>query len=519
MTGLAGLATSYLTAAVLNVREAPVVAVGELVIRATPGNVAERAIALVGQWDKPLLITGVVIGSVAVFVVAGLLGRSHVWLGTLAFTVLGTLAVVAVLTSPVDTQSGLIPVMVGYVTWLAAFGWLTAQLRRPSDAIPVSQPAVVAGASVNGASVDGAPVDGAQVDGVSRRGFLVRVGVVTLVATGAAFGGRVWGAGARKVEQVRKLIRLDGVTMPVVPKGARVGLPGVTAWQTPADQFYRIDTALAVPTIDPQEWTLRIHGLVEREIEVTYQQLLDRQKTEMWVTINCVSNPVGGPLIGNAWWSGVRVADLLALAGPLEGADAVLQTSEDGWTCSTPLAALLDARNALLAVAMNGEPLPIDHGFPVRTIVPGLYGYVSACKWVVDMRVTRFDKIAAYWTERGWSEQGPVKMSSRVDVPASGDKVPAGALRVGGVAWAQYTGIQGVEVSLDGGPWVPAEIGQVPTNDAWVQWAATLQVAAGDHEVTVRAIDKLGEVQTGEVRDVVPDGATGWHSVDFTAEA
>lgn len=507
MTGLAGLATSYLAASALSVREAPVVAVGELVIRATPGNLAERAIALVGQWDKPLLITGVVIGSVAVFVVAGLLGRRHVWLGTLAFTVLGAVAVVAVLTNPVDTQSGLVPVVVGYLTWLVAFGWLTAQLRRPSRVLAVADPAHPEVAT------------GVAADGVSRRGFLVRGGVVTLVATGAAIGGRVWGAGARKVEQARKLIRLEGVTMPVIPKGARVGLPGITAWRTPAEEFYRIDTALAVPTIDPQEWTLRIHGLVEREIEVTYQQLLDRQKTEMWVTINCVSNPVGGNLIGNAWWSGVRIADLLELARPLEGADAVLQTSEDGWTCSTPLDALLDARNALLAIAMNGSPLPIDHGFPVRTIVPGLYGYVSACKWVVDMRVTRFDKIAAYWTERGWSEQGPVKMSSRIDVPASGDTVPAGALRVGGVAWAQYTGIQAVEVSLDGGPWVPAEIGQVPTNDTWVQWAATLQVAEGDHQVAVRATDKLGEVQTGEVRDVVPDGATGWHSVDFTVEA
>jgi len=498
LTGLAGLATSYLTASILNVREAPVVAVGELVIRITPGNLAERAIGLVGQWDKPLLIAGVVLGSIAVFVAAGLLGRRHVWLGTLAFTVLGAVAVAAVLTNPVDTQSGLIPVVVGYATWLVAFGWLSAMLRRPARAGVPSQP---------------------TADSVSRRGFLIRAGVVTLVATGAAVGGRVWGAGARKVEQVRKLIRLDGVSMPKIPKGARIGLSGVTAWQTPDEEFYRIDTALAVPTIDPQEWTLRIHGLVEREIELTYQDLLDRQKTEMWVTINCVSNPVGGTLIGNAWWSGVRVADLLELAGPIEGADAVLQTSEDGWTCSTPLAALQDARNALLAVAMNGAPLPIDHGFPVRTIVPGLYGYVSACKWVVDMRVTRFDKVAAYWTERGWSEQGPVKMSSRIDVPASGDTVTAGELRVGGVAWAQYTGIEGVEVSLDGGPWVPAEIAHVPTNDTWVQWAATLQVAEGDHEVAVRATDKLGAVQTGEVQDVVPDGATGWHSVDFTAEA
>jgi DMSO/TMAO reductase YedYZ molybdopterin-dependent catalytic subunit len=195
-----------------------------------------------------------------------------------------------------------------------------------------------------------------------------------------------------------------------------------------------------------------------------------------------------------------------------------LQTSHDGWTCGTPLVALTDARDAMLAVAMNGEPLPLEHGFPVRTIVPGLYGYVSACKWVVDLEVTRFDQIRAYWTARGWSEEGPVKIASRIDVPSSGDTVTAGALRVGGVAWAQHTGIESVEVALDGGEWQPAEVAHVPTTDTWVQWAATVAVEPGDHLVRVRAIDKGRNVQTGVERDVLPDGATGWHTVDFTAE-
>ena len=209
--------------------------------------------------------------------------------------------------------------------------------------------------------------------------------------------------------------------------------------------------------------------------------------------------------------------DLLARAGVHPDADAVLQTSDDGWTCGTPLSALTDDRDAMLAVAMNGQPLPIDHGFPVRTIVPGLYGYVSACKWVVDMEVTRFSDFQAYWTERGWSERGPVKMSSRIDVPHSGAEVEAGDVRVGGVAWAQHIGIEAVEVSLDGTDWRPADISHPPTDDAWVQWAATLAVEPGDHVLRVRATDRNGLVQTGVERDVLPDGSTGWHTIGVTA--
>jgi Oxidoreductase molybdopterin binding domain len=242
-----------------------------------------------------------------------------------------------------------------------------------------------------------------------------------------------------------------------------------------------------------------------------------RELTEAWVTLNCVSNAVGGSLIGNAWWSGVRTADLLKEAGVLPGADAVLQTSDDGWTCGTPVAALTDDRNAMLAVAMNGQALPIEHGFPVRTLVPGLYGFVSACKWVVDWEVTSFSEFSAFWTSRGWSEQAPVKIASRIDVPDNGTEVHGGSVRAGGMAWHQHTGISGVQVSLDGGAWQPAEIGDADLVDSWVQWTATLDVDEGDHVLRVRAIGADGEVQTGVEADVVPDGATGWHSVEFSA--
>jgi hypothetical protein len=195
----------------------------------------------------------------------------------------------------------------------------------------------------------------------------------------------------------------------------------------------------------------------------------------------------------------------------------VLQTSDDGWTCGTPLAALTDSRDAMLAIAMNGRPLPVEHGFPVRTIVPGLYGFVSACKWVVDIEVTRFDRIEAYWTGKGWAEQAPVRLASRIDVPRSGAEVDAGEVRVGGVAWQQQVGVRGVEISLDGGAWEPVLLGKAPTIDTWVQWAGTVTVTPGDHVLRVRATSADGEVQTGAERDVVPDGATGWHQVDFSA--
>jgi DMSO/TMAO reductase YedYZ molybdopterin-dependent catalytic subunit len=257
--------------------------------------------------------------------------------------------------------------------------------------------------------------------------------------------------------------------------------------------------------------------MVEREIVISYNELVAREITEDWITLGCVSNTVGGGLVGNAWWSGVRLAGLLAEAGPKAGANAVLQTSDDGWTCGTPLAALVDERNAMLAVAMNGQPLPIEHGFPVRTIVPGFYGYVSACKWVVDMEVTRFDKIDAFWTRKGWSEQGPVKMASRIDTPDGGAQVDAGAHVFAGNAWSQHTGIAKVEVQLDGGRWQAAELGTAPNDDTWVQWRITLDLEPGDHEVRVRATDKDGDSQTGVERDVLPDGATGWHTITISA--
>ncbi len=497
VAGAVGLAVSYAAAGLLHVRESPSVAVAEGVIALTPGWLAEWAIQTFRSQDKNVLLIGMFLIMTIVFALLGRVARQRWWASVAGFVVLAAIGAVAVAVKPATTAWDFVPVVVGLITWVVVIAVLAEWLRKwelvEESGEPTSEPTH------------------------SRRRFFVTIGAAAAVAGLAGIVGRWWGSGRREVEESRRLLRLDEVTEGQVPRGAEVGVKGVPPWRTPAADFYLIDTAIIKPTIVPKDWELRIHGMVEREIVLTYEDLVSREITEDWITLNCVSNPVGGELIGNAWWSGARLAAILAEAGPHEDADAVLQRSDDGWTCGTPLATLMDERNAMLAVAMNGEPLPVEHGFPVRTIVPGLYGYVSACKWVVDMEVTRFDQMEAYWTGKGWSEQGPVKMSSRIDVPESGGSVEAGTVVCAGTAWSQHTGIEEVHVSLDGGAWKPATLAKVPNDDTWVQWRVELEVEKGDHELRVRATDKEGLVQTGAVRDVLPDGATGWDSTDFSA--
>ncbi len=499
VAGFAGLATSYFVAMVMTIRESPVVAVAELVIKLTPGPVAERAIRILGHHDKQFLVLVILLVLGLLFAWAGRLAQRSWWQPLVLFAVIAGLGALAVVIQYDATLSNLMPVLVGFLTWVVCLALLTEPLRggRPAD--------------------EAGGVDDGTSSGTPRRGFVVGAGLMVLASVGVAVAGRILGSGRRHVEEARRLIRLPGVSAPTPPAKATLEVPGITPWRTPTKTFYQVHTALVPPAIEPAEWQVRIHGLVDRELVLTYDDLLRREFTEGWITLNCVSNPVGGPLIGNAWWSGVALAGLLHEVGVHADADALLQTSQDGWTCGTPLAALTRNRKAMLAVAMNGQALPIEHGFPVRTLVPGLYGYVSACKWVVDLEVTRFEDISAYWVERGWAEQAPVKISSRIDVPRADDEVESGRVTVAGVAWAQHTGISAVEVSLDGGPWELVGLGKPDIVDAWVQWATTLDVGAGDHVLRVRATGRDGEVQTGAVADVLPDGATGWHTVEFTA--
>ncbi len=484
-----GLGAAELVGGLLHRGTSPVLAVGEAVIEFVPGGLAETAIQVLGTWDKPLLVAGTVLITLLVGAVAGLLARRALLGGLAVLIALGVLAGGAILAGgggSDDVVTTVVAVVVAAVT-------LTLLVpRAPTSREHGSQP--------------------------TRRGFLLLTGTAAVGAVALAVAGNAIGRGRRLVEDARRGLRLP-VRKPRVPDGVEVDLAGVGPWQTPNAQFYRIDTRLAVPEVDPKEWRLRIHGMVEQEVEIGYDELINLGLRDTWLTLTCVSNEVGAGLVGNAWWSGVPVARLLDRAGVSPEADAVLQTSVDDWTCSTPLAALTDGRDALLAVAMNGEPLPLEHGFPVRMVVPGLYGYVSATKWLVDLEVTRFDEVSAYWTERGWSGRGPIKLSSRIDAPRSGASVKQGRVGVGGVAWAQGTGIDRVEVRVDDGPWHEARLAAVPNVDTWRQWAWTWPDATpGEHRLTVRATDADGRMQIRREQGVVPDGATGWHQIAVEVE-
>ncbi|MGP4032329.1 molybdopterin-dependent oxidoreductase [Pseudarthrobacter sp. 1C304] len=357
------------------------------------------------------------------------------------------------------------------------------------------------------------PVPAAQP--ASRRRFFQVLGGTAAAGVLAGVLASTFRGAAAVVSELRSKLALPAPASPAppIPAGAEVRLDGVGPLVTPNKDFYRIDTALRVPVLDPGQWTLKVTGLVEREVSLDFAALLAKPLVERHVTIACVSNEVGGDLIGNARWLGWPVRELLALAGPKDGADMVLSRSSDGWTAGTPLEVLTDSRDALLAVGMNGEPLPLEHGFPARLIVPGLYGYVSATKWVTELKVTRFADDVGYWTPRGWSEHGPIKTSSRIDVPRDGRSVSAGTVAFGGVAWAQHTGIGKVELRVNRGAWQQAELAPGISTDTWYQWKLALPLTPGRYEVQVRATDLTGAPQVEDRAPVAPSGATGFHTV------
>jgi DMSO/TMAO reductase YedYZ molybdopterin-dependent catalytic subunit len=355
--------------------------------------------------------------------------------------------------------------------------------------------------------------DSAAVN-LDRRHFLWTAGVGAALAIGA---GGVGGFLSRRfrADESRASVRIPAPASPASDSPAGFdAVDGISPFFTPNDRFYRVDTALLVPAVTAEDWQLRIHGMVDRELTLTYEQLLARPLIERDVTLTCVSNPVGGHYLGNARWIGAPLRDILEEAGVRPGADQLVARSVDGFTVGTPTAALLDGRDAMLTVGMNGEPLPISHGFPVRVVVPGLYGYVSATKWVVDMELTTFGAYDAYWIVRGWAQQAPIKTESRIDVPRG--SVSSGQRDIAGVAWAQHIGIEAVEVQIDDGVWLPAELAPQDTTDTWRQWRFAWDATPGEHRIAVRATDRDGEIQTPDPAEPFPDGATGYHTVSVS---
>lgn len=497
-------------------RSAPLVAVGGVVVDAVPESLKQLAIDIFGTADKIALLVGtglLLAGFAALF---GVLAVRRLAFGLAGIAAFGVIGVAAAVTRPGADAFDALPSLVGaglgaLVLWLFIDGPFELDpwpWSPPTPTVPPAAPVPVAPVGADGP---------AEVDPESRRRFLTGSGVLLGTAVVAGLGGR-WLAGRRGVSAAREAIRLPApvAPAPAVPAGADLSLAQLAPYVTSNLGFYRIDTALVVPQVDPDTWRLRIHGRVGTERTYTYADLLARPLVERYVTLACVSNEVGGDLIGNARWLGVPLRELLDEVDPDEDADQVVGRSVDGWTCGTPTAALRDGRDALLAVGMNGEPLPVEHGFPVRMVVPGLYGYVSACKWVTELELTRFADFDAYWVPRGWSAQGPIKTQSRIDAPRRRNRLTPGPITVAGVAWAQHRGIRRVEVRVDGGPWQEATLAPTVSVDTWVQWSWRWDATPGEHRLQVRATDATGETQTERTQGVAPDGATGWHTVTVT---
>lgn len=491
--GLVLVAVAELASLLFSASSAPFVAVGSAFVDLIPGALKDVVVALFGTADKLVLFLCMGVVYLALTAGIGLLGVRRIGDAVLALTALGVLAAVVVMTRPENAPASMLPTLLG-----------TA----------VGAPALLL--LLRGAAREREPGDGA-----GRRDLLVS-GAVAIGAVLLGAGARVVNAGRSAAEAAARRFTIPTPTAPApaVPASAQVTLEGMPDVVTANTDFYRIDTALAVPRVDPSTWSLRIVGLVDQELTLSFEELLAEPAIETTVTLTCVSNTVGGDLAGNARWIGVPVRTLLARAGVQDGADMVLSRSVDGFTASTPLEALTDDRDAILAVAMNGEALPPEHGYPVRMVVPGLYGYVSATKWVEELTVTRFADATAYWTDRGWSEKGPIKTASRIDVPRDGARVradDAGSVTLGGTAWAQHRGVKGVQVQVDDDPWQDATLATPISADTWVQWSLTWADAApGEHTARVRATDGTGELQTSKVASPAPDGASGWHEVSFT---
>ncbi len=469
----------------------PIVAAGGFVVDRVPLWLKNVAVAAFGTADKAVLLAGVLLVVAAVCATAGVLAVRQSRGGLGVFVAVGVIGSLVSWTRPGAGAFDAIPMWVGTAAGAALLGLAAREARAP------------------------------QPHGVSRRTVLGGAAGVGL----GVLGGVQWGAGSTPTA-ARPGGLATGAPASAGPlptfTGVDPGIPGQTPYVVSAADFYRIDTALVVPQVDAATWSLRVHGLVDHEVVLTFEELLSKPMEHHAVTLTCVSNEVGGDLCGNAVWTGWPVRELLRLAGVKPEADMVLSTSADGWTAGTPLEALTDDRPSLLAVAMNGAALPDVHGYPVRLVVPGLYGYVSATKWVTELKVTRFDADQGYWTPRGWSAKGPVKTASRIDVPADRSEVVPGdngLVAVAGVAWAQHRGIDAVEVSVDNGPWQSTELAAEPTVDAWRQWVYRWAATPGRHTLAVRATDGTGAVQTADLARPDPDGATGHHTIEVEVVA
>jgi DMSO/TMAO reductase YedYZ molybdopterin-dependent catalytic subunit len=490
---LLGVAAGHLVAALTDPASSPVLAVGSTVIDLTPTPVKEWAVTEFGTKDKPILIGSVFAGVLVLSAVAGVLARRRFLLGAGLLVALVALAGAAALSRPASSVADVLPAVAAGLLGVGALGWLV-RLHGSGD------------------GRDRPPRPATQA--LTRRGVVISAGVMAAAAV-------AMGAAGRQIARARGVIK--DLTLPAAadpapafPQGIEGKVPGIAPFRTPNADFYRIDTRLTLPVIDLDTWTLTIDGDVEEGMTFTFDDLLDMPLIERDITLTCVSNDIGGPYVSGTRFTGVRLTDLLDRAKVGSTADQILSTDVDGMTISTPLDLATDGRDAMIAIAMDGKALPRDHGYPARMVVPGLYGYVSACKWITRMTLTTYAEKTAYWTDRGWATDAPIKLMSRIDTPKPLATVKSGKNFIGGVAWHQHRGLKGVQVRIDGDDWQDATLGPDAGNDYWRQWYVEWdagQAGSGQHTLAVRAISTDGEVQSSARMTPFPDGATGVQSI------
>lgn len=502
-----------------------VLGVGELVVDYTPGWAAEESIENLGSAGKGNLLRGITIIS---FLIAAVLGdqsaRRTRKIGVWGFVAFGLLGGWATARNPQSHAFGswfwaLVATALGIATLIVLVNRARASIVDPGE--PVEPDTGVLASPL--------------VPPASRRSFLgFSAGAGAVALTGVGLGRAVEGESAAEIARANITLpstttteRVQASTTTTQAPIARLtasgevstteyaGIDGLSSWVTPSvgDSFYRIDTALQVPQVDPADWTLRITGMVDNPLELTYDDILAMDLVEHTITLSCVSNSVGGDLVGNAVWTGVPLIDLLEQAGVQEGATQLVGRSVDDFTAGFPTEVLYDGRNALLVVGMNGEPLPVRHGFPARLVIAGLYGYVSATKWLEEINLTTWEDFNGYWINLGWSKEGPMKTMSRIDVPRHRERLENGTQMLAGVAWAPNRGISAVEVAIDEGEWQLCDLAAPGTDESWVQWKVEWDADPGIHRIDVRAYDGQGVLQPEGPKDVAPDGAEGWHAI------
>ncbi len=500
------LGVAMLVSAFIRPQASPVIAVGGQAINLTPTPVKEFAVAHFGTNDKTMLLGGMYVTIALIAMVIGCLARRKLIFGVIGLGAFGVLGAFVALIQPASRTTDAIPALVGGVAGVAAIIWLVTR------AAPAATPAT------GWMEDDPAQSLAGGTGGVDRRQFLVAGTATAAVAAGSAVAGQILTNSRFNANASRAAVKLTAPASKaaVLPKGAELNIPGLSTFYTPNSSFYRVDTALVIPQVTTQQWALRVHGMVGRELNISFKDLLKMPMVERDITIMCVSDTVGGGYIGNAKWQGVLLSDVLRGAKMQPGVSQLATTDVNGMTVGVASDIALDGRDAMLAVGMNGQPLPQDHGFPVRLVVPGLYGFCSATKWITDIQLTTLGAFTPYWVHRGWTQVSPIKTESRIDTPKAGGSVQAGKVMIAGVAWAQHKGIEQVEVRVDGGQWTKATLAVQDEVDTWRQWYVPWQATTGKHSLEVRATDKTGYTQTPINKITFPNGATGYHTVQVT---